>query len=583
MSHMAGNLSQRFPRHVNYVFKEIPGDCSAINELPASEKCQFIKSTESCHSNVYYFDYAYFLFCTIGEENSRMFHMGVALVIFILIVCFTMLGTTADRFFCPVLAVIAKTIGISESVAGVTILAFGNGSPDLFTAVSNTSEDTELMFGELLGAGLFVVGIVAGTILMIKPFPVNPAAIVRDTVFFIFAVCWITVCAYDGRFTLSDAIVVVAVYVLYLVVVMIDFFVLKHELHEVESNISLTGELPENDSYYRKLRTETEMIIREPIHGMEMDIAKTRISIFMDVHQRQPPRNHHIFLDFFEHINPIHGDDWNESGWFGKILAILKAPLEFVLLLFIPVVDYSAQRYGWTKLLNVLHCLTFPLMTLFVTGFLFSTLLNFPVWGWWLICSCTLMVVLFITSRTDRPPSYHLVYALIAFAGSIQVIYAVAHEVVSLLITLGLVLKLSKSMLGLSVLAWGNSIGDLFSNITLAKRGYGKMAFAACFGGPLFNLCLGLGITMIVKALKKKDNVAFSREGAMGENCEWFLVQLLATVLFVLLLTGFKGRKSLGVIMIVIYLVFLLFCVLGELEVIHPFGTDHHNEGEFVW
>ncbi|EAT48204.1 AAEL000751-PA [Aedes aegypti] len=582
MSSLVGNVSQRLSRHLNYVFTEVTHDCSAIHELASSEKCQFIKSTESCRSNVYYFDYTYFLYCTIGEDNGWKFDLGVALLTFMLILCFTMLATTADQFFCPVLAVIAKTLSISESVAGVTILAFGNGSPDLFTAVSNPNDDTELMFGELLGAGLFVVGIVAGTILVIRPFHVYSAAVVRDVVFFIFAVSWITVCAYDERFTLSDAIVVVVVYVLYLVVVLIDFFVLRQRLHEEASRMSLAGDLPGNDSYYNELRSEAEMVIREPIRGSELDISKTRISVFVDVHHRYPPRNHHLFRDFFEHINPIQGDDWSNSGWFGRILTVLKAPVVFTLLLFIPVMDYSAIRHGWSKLLNILHCLTLPLMTLFVTGLLCTTFLDFPAWAWSLIFSCMIMVACFFTSRTDRPPPYHLVYALLAFVGSIQVIYVVAQEVVSLLMTLGLVLELSKSMLGLSVLAWGNSIGDLFSNIALAKRGYGKMAFAACFGGPLFNLCLGLGSTMIVRASKKKDHVAFSREGAMGENCEWFLVQLLATILFVLMLTGFQGRRSLGLIMIIIYLMFLLFCTLGELEVIDPFGIDRRNEGEFT-
>lgn len=68
----------------------------------------------------------------------------------------------------------------------------------------------------------------------------------------------------------------------------------------------------------------------------------------------------------------------------------------------------------------------------------------------------------------------------------------------------------------------------------------------------------------------------------MGENCEAFLVQLLATVLLALLLTSFQGRRSVGIIMVTIYAVFLVFCLLGELQVVHPYGTDHHNEGEFV-
>jgi solute carrier family 24 (sodium/potassium/calcium exchanger), member 6 len=42
-------------------------------------------------------------------------------------------------------------------------------------------------------------------------------------------------------------------------------------------------------------------------------------------------------------------------------------------------------------------------------------------------------------------------------------------------------------MVGLLFLAIGNSIGDLFSNISLARQGYQQMAIAACFGGPMFS------------------------------------------------------------------------------------------------
>lgn len=68
-----------------------------------------------------------------------------------------------------------------------------------------------------------------------------------------------------------------------------------------------------------------------------------------------------------------------------------------------------------------------------------------------------------------------------------MVISCVAAEVVSILSAIGIVSKLSQSMLGLSMLAWGNSIGDLISNVTLARKGYAKMGFAACFGGPMFS------------------------------------------------------------------------------------------------
>jgi Ca2+/Na+ antiporter len=52
---------------------------------------------------------------------------------------------------------------------------------------------------------------------------------------------------------------------------------------------------------------------------------------------------------------------------------------------------------------------------------------------------------------------------------------------------LGLVLGLSKGLLGQTVLAWGNSIGDLVSNTVLARSGNPRMAAAGIFFDSLAN------------------------------------------------------------------------------------------------
>lgn len=49
-------------------------------------------------------------------------------------------------------------------------------------------------------------------------------------------------------------------------------------------------------------------------------------------------------------------------------------------------------------------------------------------------------------------------------------------------------------VLGLTVLAWGNSVGDLSTNSAMAKRGLSNMAMTACFAGPIFNLLLALSL-----------------------------------------------------------------------------------------
>ncbi|CAM9711330.1 unnamed protein product, partial [Heterosigma akashiwo] len=47
-----------------------------------------------------------------------------------------LLGQTADVYFSPCLATISEGLGLSDDTAGVTILALGNGAPDVFASVA---------------------------------------------------------------------------------------------------------------------------------------------------------------------------------------------------------------------------------------------------------------------------------------------------------------------------------------------------------------------------------------------------------------------------------------------------------------
>ncbi len=69
----------------------------------------------------------------------------------------------------------------------------------------------------------------------------------------------------------------------------------------------------------------------------------------------------------------------------------------------------------------------------------------------------------------------------------------IADLLVSLLTLLGVICRIPGSIMGLTVLAWGNSMGDLSANMTMAKKGLANMAITACFAGPVFNILIGLG------------------------------------------------------------------------------------------
>ena len=59
---------------------------------------------------------------------------------------------------------------------------------------------------------------------------------------------------------------------------------------------------------------------------------------------------------------------------------------------------------------------------------------------------------------------------------SIAWISTIAGEVVGVLKTFGVVLNISEALLGLTIFAAGNSIGDLIADITVARLGYPVMA-----------------------------------------------------------------------------------------------------------
>ena len=95
-------------------------------------------------------------------------------------------------------------------------------------------------------------------------------------------------------------------------------------------------------------------------------------------------------------------------------------------------------------------------------------------------------------------------------------IYMLAEVIVALLELFGLITGLPSSLLGLTVLSWGNSVGDAIASISIAKAGLGEMAVTGCIAGPAFNLMAGLGITTLVTNLGLKGGIVFDVHNSKG-------------------------------------------------------------------
>ena len=103
-----------------------------------------------------------------------------------------------------------------------------------------------------------------------------------------------------------------------------------------------------------------------------------------------------------------------------------------------------------------------------------KTLLKMMLWT--LLASLILLGGLLVLTTEYRRPKYHYILCFMGFIISIAWISTVAGEVVGVLKTLGVILGISEALLGLTIFAAGNSVGDLVADITVARLGYPVMA-----------------------------------------------------------------------------------------------------------
>ena len=111
--------------------------------------------------------------------------------------------------------------------------------------------------------------------------------------------------------------------------------------------------------------------------------------------------------------------------------------------------------------------------------------------------ACLLTLMILVGTESKQPPSLSIfwLFQVWSFIMSIMWIYMLSNILVDVLVMYECITGISAALLGLTVLSWGNSVGDAVASFSISKKGLGEMAFTGCIAGPLFNLLLGLGIT----------------------------------------------------------------------------------------
>jgi len=495
---------------------------SAVTRYRYAEPCELGEAGESQAL----FDYMSFYSCSALLPRA----VKAIFLLLWLALLISMLASTADDYFVPQLEALSERLGLQEDVAGVTLLALGNGMPDVMTACSsvNKANDLPLTMGEFLGAANFIIVFVFACVLLAAPgrTTVDAWPFLRDSSMYLLVVIFMLFVTWDGQISLLESIAFFGFYGIYLAVVLLPSRVLRPQSEA--GDVELEEPSSPSDSF-QPLASESE--------AEEVDIQ--------------------------EPSEPLAG--LQATGAVSLVLTTMELPFTVARHLCIPSAAWNQPR----RVLAAM-CPTF--------GSLFM-ILSFGGWEafdvppakvpGWAVCGflgMLLGVAMLRFSTPSRQPRWHLALLLWAMCSAVSWFNFLANECVAVLEAFGLNLGISSSVLGITVLAWGNSVGDLVADTALVRQNRSKMAVAGIYGSPLLSDLLGLGIALTAHCWQHG-----TLESHLSKQNRIAAVSLLLAILstmVVFICSNFHCPRRFAMVLLCHYALFMALSVACELGVI---------------
>ncbi|CAH8320183.1 unnamed protein product [Eruca vesicaria subsp. sativa] len=508
-------------------------------------KCSYIISQSKCAPQGY-IDYLKIFFCVFGQ-SPVLGHLVLCLWLFVL---FYLLGDTAASYFCPSLDKLSKVLKLSPTMAGVTLLSLGNGAPDLFSSVVSFTRSNNGDFGlnSVLGGVFFVSSFVVGTICLLigsRDVSIDKYSFIRDVVFLLVALCCLGLIVFVGRVTIWVSLCYLSIYLLYVGFLSVSLFLdrkkpISHQILRTREDLAEMG-VPLL-SYIGEEKPVPPQKVAQESRTQEQEFK----IVVLDLPKTQP-------------------------SCFSVLVSIIGLPLYLPRRLTIPVVCEEK----WSKPCAVVSTAIAPvLLTELYCAHYNGSKRNLIMYILSGVIGLFFGILAFLTTENSRPPKkFSLVWLLGGFTMSVTWTYIIAQELVSLLISLGNIFGISPSVLGLTVLAWGNSLGDLIANVTMAVNGGNdgaQIALSGCYAGPLFNTVIGLGVPLLISSLAEYPGVyVIPSDNSLLETLGFLMVGLL-WALVIMPKKKMRLDKLVGGGLLAIYFCFLflrLARVFGVLDI----------------
>jgi len=554
-------------------------DVSGFNKRDSASICHYIRN--NCDLEMFRISQAYYC----DEDWEIRVALGLSITAG-LVVIFMIFGLITSNFLYPNLDLLSKHVKISNRISGLTLLALGNATPDIFSTYNAfKSNSSSLAIGELLGSANFVICFVIGSMGILKPFQVNQFEFIKDLFFFIVLISISLYFIHDEKLMNSECIFMILLYLAYVNYSIFftnegkepeelmpvptnhideeaqgdhlspDMYSQIHENYEGSIRSSLDDNKakgfqklsfydamklwrikspnfqsrPANSTRVRSTENFRDLNPPSPISPSVFGRSASSDAVIRNTNETEPLIRHTLHapspiqppsilleedeIESEEQLSP-HFEEKRNSLWnflFNPLtdetdsysfLTIVTFPLLFLLNILIPVFskELVEEELKYHKSVQFKKKLFF--VQLFIIPFFFKALLfeDAPLY-------ISLLVSLILLTADIILRNFHkYTIPLIGFISSILLIITTSSYLITFLKNIGVIFRISESLLGLTILALGNSTGDLISNLTLAELDLSVIGINACFGSPLLYILIGIGINgMIINIKDSKE------------------------------------------------------------------------------
>ncbi|XP_055388898.1 sodium/potassium/calcium exchanger 4-like isoform X2 [Condylostylus longicornis] len=419
---------------------------------------------------------------------------------------FVALAVVCDEYFVPAVEKICAALNMSNDVAGATFMAAATSAPELFVNVIGTFiTEGDIGVGTIVGSAVFNILAVAACcgIGAGMTIPLDWWPLTRDSIAYGITVAILICVMHDERVEWYEALILVSLYGVYIGIMVNDKALQRCARQGVDN---------------AKSRSRSVDSTAQPKTAQGQEIVETEFGTKVEKVEKvdTPQQNGGLNSSSSPPATEPPGEEldyesyslthWPKGKCFAKFTWLIIWPIHLLFRFVIP--DCKKKRFKKLFPLTFIMCI---------------------VW----IGSLSYVVAWMITIIGDT-------------------------------------LKIPDSVMGITFLAAGTSVPEAVSSVIVAKRGHGSMGICNSIGSNTFDILLCLGVPWLIKAAFSPIEAGQHFVAINSAGLEYSAITLLST-LFLLYITfslsKFKLDRKVGIACLIMYLVFLIFATLIELNV----------------